>query len=212
MIKDVMVFCPVYRLEPETVSSIFALEWDGPITYHFQRDNPHTYPTERETGVRNHLHQYERGRDMFLRGDYDAMLIIESDIIPPPDTLKRLAAIDADLAYGVYVFRQSPVVNIMERYSDGAFNVGESLTMRGLWDDAKKKGVVNCSGSGFGCLLVKRYVLEDTEFRVSQLPTAKVHCDSWFTQDVYDAGYDMKADCNVLCGHKDENGVIVWPS
>lgn len=210
--NDIMVFCPVYRLEPETVDAIFALEWDGPITYHFQKDNPLTFPTERETGVRNHMHQYKRGRDMFLRGDYDAMLIIESDIIPPPDALKRLAAIDADLAYGAYVFRQSPVVNIMEYYYEGALNVGESLTVRGLWEDAKKKGVINCSGAGFGCVLIKRHVLEAVDFRVSELPSVRVHCDSWFTCDVYAKGYTMKADAMVHCGHRGEDGVIVWPS
>jgi hypothetical protein len=140
------------------------------------------------------------------------MLVIESDIIPPADTLKRLAAIDADLAYGAYVFRQSPVVNIMEFYHEGALNVGESLTVRGLWGGAKKKGVINCSGAGLGCVLIKRHVLEAVEFRVSSLPTARVHCDSWFTCDVYEKGYTMKADCNVLCGHKDEDGTIIWPS
>ena len=212
MIKDVMVFCPVYRLEPETVDAIFALEWDGPITYHFQRDNPLTFPTERETGVRNHLHQYQRGRDMFLRGDYDAMLVIESDIIPPPDTLKRLAAIDTDCAYGAYLFRGGNIVNIMERYSEGALNVGESLTVRGKWEDARKQGVIDCSGAGFGCILIKRHVLEDINFRASVLSTARVHCDSYFTCDVYEAGYKMKADCNIICGHKDTDGSIIWPS
>lgn len=210
--KDIMVFCPVYRLEPETVGAIFAMEWDGPLTYHFQRDNPLTLSTERETGVRNHLHQYQRGRDMFLRGDYDAMLVIESDIIPPVDTLKRLAEIDADLAYGAYVFRQSPVVNIFERYDEGALNIGESLTVRNKWEWAKAEGVVDCSGGGLGCVLIKRHVLQAINFRVSDMPSVKVHCDSWFTCDVYDKGYTMKADANLHCGHKDENGVIVWPS
>ena len=211
MIKDVMVFCPVYRLEPETVAAIFALEWDGPITYHFQRDNPLQCDTERETGIRNHHHQYRRGREMFLRGDYDAMLVIESDIIPPPDTLERLAAIDADVAYGAYVFRVSPVVNIFERYYEGAANIGESLTVRGKWPWALKQGVVDCSGAGLGCVLIKRHVLEAVEFRVSDLPTARVHCDSWFTEDVYSAGYSMKADARLHCGHIRESGEVVWP-
>ena len=212
MIKDVMVFCPVYRLEPETIDAIFNLEWDGAITFVFQEDNPHYFEgKERYTGVRNHLHQYQRGRELFLNGSFDAMLIIESDIIPPKDALKRLAALDTDLAYGAYVFRSSPVVNIFERYNDGALNIGESLTVRGKWEDAKKQGVIKCSGAGFGCLLVKRHVLEGVEFRVSTLETARVHCDSWFTNDVYAKGYEMMADCNVICGHKREDGVILWP-
>lgn len=212
MIKDVMVFCPVYRLEPETYEAIFNLEWDGPITFVFQEDNPLQFDSERLTGVRNHLHQYQRGRELFLKGGFDAMLVIESDIIPPVDTLKRLAAIDSDLAYGAYVFRKSPVVNIMERYKEGALNVGESLTVRGKWEWAKEQGVIPCSGAGLGCVLIKRHVLEAIDFRASTLDTTRVHCDSWFTCDVYEAGYTMMADCNVICGHKDEGGNILWPS
>lgn len=28
-IRDVMIFTPVYRLEPETVDAVLALQWDG---------------------------------------------------------------------------------------------------------------------------------------------------------------------------------------
>lgn len=216
MINDVLVFTPVYRLEPETIEAVFALEWDGPISYLFQRDNPVTADEaddQRVRGVLNHLHQYQRGRDVLLRGDYDAMLVIESDIIPPPDTLRRLAALDTDIAYGAYLFRNTPVVNIFEFYHEGARNIGESLTVRGLWDDAKRKGVVRCSGAGLGCTLIKRHVLEAIPFRVldPQL-NPRVHCDSWFTVDAYKYGFEMYADTAVRCGHKREDGEVLWPS
>ena len=214
MTLDVMVFTPVYRLEPETVEAVLALEWDGPLTHVFQRDNPEPV-MDRVAGVRNHLHQYQRGRETFLAGRYDAMLTIESDIIPPPDALLRLAALDADVAYGCYVFRKSPVVNIFERYyadlpGKVAANIGESLTVRGKWQWALEKGVIPCSGAGLGCTLIKRHVLEAVEFRTTRTPSA-VHCDSWFTNDVYDRGYSMMADTRVLCGHKTEEGEILWP-
>jgi len=214
MTHDVMVFTPVYRLEPETVQALFALEWDGPLTWVLQRDNPQP-GTDRATGVRNHLHQYQRGRETFLAGRYDAMLVIESDIIPPPDTLKRLAALECDVAYGCYMFRNSPVVNVFERYyaytsGKKAVNVGESLTVRGLWPWALQMGQVECSGAGLGCVLIRRHVLEKIDFRILH-NTRGVHCDSWFTNDVYDGGYRMRADTRVLCGHKREDGVILWP-
>jgi len=216
MINDVMVFTPVYRLEPETVEAVLALEWDGPITHVFQRDNP-LKGSDRQTGVRNHLHQYQRGRELFLQGRYDAMLVIESDIIPPPDTLKRLAALDADAAYGAYMFRQSRVVNICERYYSEpeykgkkvALEVGESLTTRGKWPWAEQQGQIVCSGGGLGCVLIKRHVLEAIDFRTTS--TAIVHCDTWFTNDVYDGGFNMMADAQVHCGHKRENGEILMP-
>lgn len=214
--RDVMVFTPVYRLEPETVESIFLLEWDGPLTLLLQRDNPidlEKSEDARQDGVWNHLHQYQRGRELFLAGPYEAMLVIESDIIPPRDTLKRLAALEADVAYGVYLYRASPVVNVYERYkTPDARNVGESLTVRGLWEEAKRMGVVECSGAGFGCILIRRRVLEEVPFRVENPGQRGAHCDTYWTQDVFRGGYSMKADTRVICGHKTPEGLIVWPT
>lgn len=215
-IRDVLVFVPVYRLEPETVQAVFALEWGGPLSWLFQRDNPLTeadYDDERVRGVLNHVHQYKRGRETFLQGRYDAMLVIESDIIPPPDTLTRLAALDADVAYGAYMFRRSRQINLYHHYGEGARNPGEPLTvMPGGWEQAKRQGVVRVSGAGLGCVLIKRRVLEAIDFRtLSPEMSPRVHCDSWFTTDVYAAGFQQWADVRVACGHKDTDGTILWP-
>ena len=149
MIRDVLVFTPVLRLETETVRSIFALEWGGAISFLLQRDNPTKNP------YRDHLHQYQRGRETFLAGPYDTMLIVESDIIIPKDGLKRLAELDTDVAYGCYMYRDGQVVNLLERYYPypaQAANPGESLTSRHMWNAAQKKGIIDVSGSGLGCV------------------------------------------------------------
>lgn len=216
MIRDVLVFVPVYRLEPETVESVLSLQWDGPLSWLFQRDNPLAEAEcedERVRGVLNHLHQYRRGRETFLQGRHDAMLVIESDIIAPPDTLQRLAALDVDVAYGAYIFRRSRHINLYHHYGEGARNPGEPLTvMPGGWEQAKRRGVVRVSGAGLGCVLIKRHVLEAVDFRtLSPDMSPRVHCDSWFTTDVYAAGFQQWADTAVLCGHKDTDGVVLWP-
>lgn len=216
-VQDVLVFVPVYRLEPETVQAVLALEWDGSITHVFQKDNPH--PEMRDAlkrKVMNHLHQYQRGREMFLNGRYDAMLIVESDIIPPANALQRLAYAGTDVAYGVYRFRgTADIINIWERYPDNngmrARNVGESLSVRPrLFVRAVQQGVYPCSGAGFGCVLVRRKVLEKVEFRM-EYPKNGAYCDTWFTEDVWRAGFSMAADMRVICGHKDTDGTILYP-
>lgn len=212
MIRDVLVFTPVLRLEPETVRAIFALEWDGPLSILLQRDNPVVDGDERERGFANHLHQYERGRQIFLQGGYDAMLVIESDIIPPPDTLLRLAALPADVAYGAYLFRPGDVVNLLERYYGWprqARNIGDPLTTRGLWDAAVKQGVIDVSGSGLGCILIHRHVVMDVPF---ERPASGGFFDWQWTQDVYSRGYRMMADTAVQCGHVETDGRALWPS
>lgn len=202
MIKRVQVFTPVYRLEPETVQAVLALQWDGPLTWIFQRDNPTA------DGRVNILHQYQQARARFLAGDDDAMLIIESDIIPPPDALQRLAAHDADVADGVYRFRVSPVVNVFERYPGTPRNEGESLSLhpRKL-ATARRAGVTPATGGGLGCCLIKRHVLERIPFRIENT----AHCDSYFKRDVLRLGFSHVADMRVVCGHKNEQGEILWP-
>lgn len=197
-----MVFTPVYRLEPETVAAVLALEWDGPITWVFQRDNPG------DDGRENITHQYQQGRRRFLASDADALLVIESDIIPPPDALQRLAALDADVAYGVYRFRVSDVVNIFERYPGRPRNIGESLSIHPeKLAAARRVGVTACSGAGLGCTLIRRHVLAAIDFRMED----GAHCDSYFNTDVLRAGFRQMADMNVVCGHKNEAGEILWP-
>ena len=200
---NVLVFTPIYRIEPETVQAILDLSHNGPISVLFQNDNP--YPG----GHQNILHQYQRGRQVFLAGSYDAMLVIESDIIPPQNTLEKLIALRADLAYGVYAFRlSSESINVFERHP-GARNVGEPLTAHpGRLKAALKQRVIDCSGGGLGCVLIKRRVLEAIDFRREP---GGPHCDSYFTEDCYRYGYTMKADLSVVCGHKREDGAVLWP-
>lgn len=200
---DVLVFTPVLRLEPATVKAIMALEWDGPLSFLFQRDNPGV------NGKANHHHQYVRGREVFLRGPYDAMLVVESDVVPPANALTRLAALDADIAYGCYMLRGVNVVNVLQRYPQPARNTGESLSIHPeLWEQALKDGQIECSGAGLGCVLIKRHVLEAVPFR---MPEPDVFSDFWWTEDVHQGGYTMKADMLVLCGHIDTDGTMLWP-
>lgn len=206
VVRDVMVFTPMLRLEPATVKAVMDLKWDGPLTLVFQRDNP--------TGdkYQDHLHQYQRGREAFLRGPHDAMLVIESDIVPPRDTLLRLAALEADVAYGVYPSRSSGNVNVLELYYGGkprARNIGEPLTCRDghLWRAALAKGIVGCSGGGLGVLLIHRKVLEAVPFEACE-----GWCDNKWTNDVYQAGFTMVADTGVLCGHVCRDGETLWPA
>jgi hypothetical protein len=217
LVRDILIFTPVLRLEPATVGALMALEWGGPLTLVLQRDNPATGDDARAVGIVNHLHQYQRGRDLFLGGGYDALLVVESDIIPPPDALRRLAALaeqGAEVSYGAYLFRGNgrPMVNVLERYGGWpaqARNVGEPLNGRGLWRAAVRQGVIDCSGSGLGCTLIRRHVLEAVPFTAPEGPG---HFDTYWTNAVYQAGYRMMADLAVQCGHVDPDRGVLWPS
>ena len=199
----VMVFTAVgERLEPDTVKAILALQWDGPISFLFQKDNPY----DRRESI---LHHYQKGRTAFLAGDFDYFLTIESDIVPPPDTITRLMALDCDVAYAVAQLRSSPVINIFEKYPGGR-NPGSSLTFKPrLLESARRAGVYDCSGGGLGCVLIRRHVLEDIDFRL--IPKDGAYCDTYFNRDVLQGGYSQKADMNLLCDHIDDDGTVLRP-
>lgn len=215
MIQRVQVFTPVANpgirpLEPETVTAVLALQWLRPISWVFQRDNPEP-GGDLQAGRVNILHQYQEARQRFLSGNDDALLVIESDIVPPPDALQKLAALDSDVAYGVYRFRRGHIINIFERYPGQPRNEGESLTLHPTkLKQARQAGVTVCSGAGMGCILIKRHVLEAIPFRIQEGDGG--HCDTYFNRDVLRAGYSQIADMTVLCGHKhDLTGEILWP-
>lgn len=200
-------FTPCYRLEPETVEAVLSLRFPAgqSLKWIFQWDNPYG------EGRLNILHQYQIGRERFLAGDADAeaLLIVESDIIPPPEALEKLAALNCDVAYGVYRFRVSNVVNVFERYAGQPRNEGESLSLYPhKLRQAVRAGQTLCSGGGLGCVLIRRRVLEKIPFR---LEGQTGHCDGWFNRDVLRAGFTQMADMSVICGHKTEWGEILWP-
>jgi len=156
----VLLFCPTLRLEPETVKAILAQEWDGGLDVMFTRDNPFAGPTEESTDpnrLANITHAYHKAQLLTIAGGYDALYIVESDMIPPPDALKRLAELGVPVAYGVYALRHGkPVVNVW-RYEGK--NLGMSLSLypdelRAAWGKA-----IRCSGIGHGCALIRRDVL-----------------------------------------------------
>lgn len=206
MVERVMVVTAVgpRGVEPETVQAVQGLHWPGALRWLVQRDNPHG-----GDGRNNILHQYREARRLFLASNDEAMLVIEADIIPPPDTLLRLAALDADLAYGVYRFRVSNVVNIFERYpGPRPRNEGESLSLHpAKLAAARRAGIVPCSGAGLGCVLIHRHVLAALDFRLEDA----AHCDTYFNRDALRSGYRQMADMGVICGHKNEAGEILWP-
>jgi hypothetical protein len=198
-----MTFTPYGdRLEPETVSAVMQLEHDGPLTTVFQH-TPQTGNSHRDI-----LRQYRLGRDIFLASDADYLMVIESDIIPPKDTIKKLISLDADITYGVYVFRASEVINVYERYPGEPRNVGSSLSLsKQKLQRAVKARRTKCSGGGLGCALIKRHALTDIQFRIEDT----AHCDTYFNRDALRAGLNQMADMSVICGHKREDGVILWP-
>lgn len=201
---NILIFCPTYRLEPETVESLFCLDYGkNLVDILLTRSNPCDVPEY------NRLYNYRRGRAALLADGYDAMMIIESDMIVPRDAMLKLIDMDADIGIGLYAHRHQK-----DTYNLQAYHPEEMQDFIPLAELARHWGErLPVTGGGLGCALVKRRVLAEHQFRLV-MPNAVIiaDCDSWLFHDAVRAGARIMADTSIVCGHKTPAGVILWPT
>lgn len=163
--------------------------------------------------------QYNEARRLVLDGGYDALLTVECDMLPPPNTIRRLRNCLADIAYGLYILRRSP-------WEWNAYSVMEGMAAWPLSRVPERAAqewgeVVDVDGIGLGCTLIQRKVLEAIRFRADGLIHAdgnRSYCDWYLAQDALAAGFTQRCDTSVVCGHvhpADEQGKdrpsVIWP-
>lgn len=203
----ILVYCPMAPKTPKvyarTVTSLFRLEWSGEMEIVFGREDE-----PRQSKYGNLAAKHNRARHMALDGGYDALLFVENDMILPPDALTKLAAVKADVAYGLYVNRHGWRKWLAYTYIDDLGGVSlsdDKDKARAAWGK-----VIDTVGAGMGCTLIRRNVLEHIWFRV---PPGERAADDWqFAIDCQAAGFRQAHDLSVHCGHiVPGNAHILWP-
>lgn len=199
---NVLVYCPLRpgdpRAEPEAIASILDLDWSGPLEIVFGKEDRKRGPKDELEANRNITRKYNTARNMALSGGFDALMTIEADMIVPPNALRRLSEVEADIAYGLYVSRHGrhPWLTLSKVTEDvrGSQGLGETWEERSrMWGE-----VVETAGVGLGCTLIHRQVLERIQFRCEDKYIAN---DWYFSVDARAAGFSQKHDCSVVCGH-----------
>lgn len=195
--KSILLACPTYRLEAETIDRIHGQKWEYAIDFYFTRDNPH------KEGYLNIEHNMNKARKVFLKGKYDAMFVVESDMLPPYDALQRLSEVEADIAGGLYVMRQSAIATNAMVYDPAN---PDNLSATPLHQLAGI-GMFRTNGVSCGCALISRDVLKEISFH-AELPLPP---DSPFMKECNNAGFVTVCDADIVCGHKREDGRILYP-
>ena len=219
---------PEYGIRPQTLASVMALEHDDVLDMVFSSgDNPHTELFENVT------HQHNKARRLVLDNGYDALLSVEADMIVPPDTIGKLIDANADIAYGLYVWRHK--IKRWSAYKALSLWGGESVSHNHNGQDARASWgkIIDVAGMGMGCTLIHRDVLERLVFRLHDgkhswiqdeyaadfkkmgIDPYREHkqmvCDDWlFAMDAQHYGFTQRANLRVVCGHID-NDSILWP-
>jgi hypothetical protein len=224
-------FHPNYGVKDATWESIRAaiMAYSGPIDWIISsNDNPADTPYENVT------RQHNKARAMALAGEYDALLSIEADMIVPADTIDRLLATGADIAYGLYVWRHQK--KRWSAYTELTLWGGTSVSLDYTGQDAREAHgrVIDVAGLGMGCTLIKRNVLQTTPFRLYEgtpgdwlidhygkemarvnvnpyRPRRGMLCDDYLLAlDAQHYGFTQRCDLGLICGHIN-GSVALWP-
>ena len=221
---------PGYGIKPQTYESIKQAidKYDGPIDWIIsQGDNPLNAPYD------NVVYHHNKARDIVLNNGYDAFLSIEADMVIPEDTIIQLLEADADVVYGLYVWRHKP--HRWSAYKTLTLWGGESISYNHNGHDAREAWgkTIDVGGLGMGCTLIRRNVLETIHFRLhdgshswivdeydKQFKEIGINpyrdrrqmvCDDWLlAMDAQHYGFSQQANLGVVCGHINGDNVL-WP-
>lgn len=188
------------RLHPLTAVSIESLEWPAmPIVYG-RNDNATDHYADLCV-------KHSQARDLVLHGGYDALFLVEADMVLPPDALRKLAALNAPVAYGLYVSRH-PIHEWLALTrltpTDHEFVSADPDYARRWFGDGTQ--AIETCGVGMGCTLIRRDVLERLSFR-QQGGMA----DDWaFALDCVTHGIPQFTHTGVVCGHI-AGDMVLWP-
>jgi hypothetical protein len=147
--------------------------------------------------------------EFLRRREFDAILMLDLDMLHPKDLLARLREHDLDMVTGHYYRRQlTPMMSIAELSPDGTWPFVPYL-------DVPQSGLHEIACAGLGCVLIKREVIEAV---ADELPPFSHPFDNgpmnWLTGSelvigpdkrffslARKLGYKFWLDADVRCGH-----------
>ena len=153
-----------------------------------------TYPSDKPISYnRNKIVQ-----DFLSRKDCDYLIMIDNDIIPPPNIL-NLVDYDKDIITPVlFAYQQSQVIPlaVMRRKEDGFYTP---------IDPQKQTGLIEVDGNGTGCMIIRRDVLEKVrapflnEYDADGMKTTGL--DFAFCRRAKELGFSVWCHFGYICSH-----------
>lgn len=188
--KRILVGIPTNKyIEPETFKSIFDLDVPDGYTLDFQ----YFYGYQIDQ-IRNLIAEWAKR--------YDYLLSVDSDIVLPKDSLRKMIEADVDIISGLYIQR-IPGTQTVEIYEDTPSGGVSNVPYRVL---EEKSGVVEVAGCGFGAVLIKSEVFRQLSYPHFVYKSALDHKDTvsedvYFCQKARKAGFKVWADTTIKCDH-----------
>jgi GT2 family glycosyltransferase len=143
---------------------------------------------------------HEEIRRYALKNNFDYLLHLESDVFPPIDVIQRLLIHNLPIVSAMYMIEFGQHSHLMAQEMETFGKIRETRNLKDGQDlnfiDGKLKPTFHC---GLGCVLIRRDVLEQIQFRWEE--GATIHPDGFFAGDVDALGYEKYIDTSILCRH-----------
>ena len=132
---------------------------------------------------------------------YDAVLMVDSDIILPPESLMWFQQYLADICLGVYP-RKGTTTGEMEAFKLGQYNYVDRFTREEVEQSGDRFQI---KGGGFGAAFINVDVFRNLPYPWFQYVNydngSVLSEDLYFCSQASGQGYQIWADRRVRCGH-----------
>ena len=175
------------------------LEPLGIKVYHVERGN-----TSREALARSQ----NFARQIFLKGDWEYLMSLESDIFPKRNIIDRLIMQCANVITGIYMIGHKnqgtrwPCITI-DAIIPETGTYGSRLLRPNEINDYINNGIKSVAAGGMGCCLMHREVVEKVAF--TYIPGLRPHSDVFWFNDARRMGYSVFIDTDVICEHRNSD-------
>lgn len=153
---------------------------------------------------------HQQCRRYFLSNNYEYMLHLETDIFPPFNIIEHLMMQELDVMAALYHIGTGNESSLMIQTEEKHGIIHQMANSENLefadinFANGRVKKVFN---AGLGCVLLKRQVLKDVEFRWPE--GSAVFPDSIFAADLRMVGYHTYLDTSIYCEHRNTTPLIV---
>jgi len=187
--KKILIAIPTARnIEVDTFKSIYDLE----IPDGYETEFRYTFGY-RVDQVRNLIASWA--------ANYDYLFSVDSDIVFPPDTLKKMLSHNVDIVSGLYIQR-IPGTHALEIYLPNQWGGMNRAELQNLPDNA----LVEIGGCGFGCVLAKGEIFSAVGYPQFEYHVALDHKDTIsedtdFCAKARNKGFRIYVDTSIKCDH-----------
>ncbi|MGD9275797.1 MAG: glycosyltransferase [Candidatus Pacearchaeota archaeon] len=172
-----------------------------------------------------------------IKNNYDYILMMDADVIPPKDILKKLLSYDKDIISGLYynyfiidckqklrpVAWRSITPDDFESISKkiklpSIVKSHEDLRRHLTREEEESEKVIEVKIPSAGCMLIKRGVFEKIKYGLLEIPGIKSTDDIYFCEEARKKGFKIYCDTSIKCEHlvlgklkKDNKGNLRHP-